>query len=160
MARGDYNRTPEYIQELVIDMYVVEELGSIMIGRELGLSKTLVLRILKNNNISRRSISEAGKKLFEKGYVHPLQGTAKPKPEPIYTKQPHLSADGYLHIWRDGKLWRYHRWLWTETNGSIPDGYVLHHIDGDKINNNLQNLELLKNSEHTKLHWKLGDIRN
>ena len=36
----------------------------------------------------------------------------------------------------------------------IPKGMVLHHIDGDKLNNNISNLQLMTNSEHIKLHDK------
>jgi len=33
-------------------------------------------------------------------------------------------------------------------------------VKGHKnMNNNIQNLEMIKNSEHTKLHWERGDIR-
>ena len=30
---------------------------------------------------------------------------------------------------------------------------VIHHIDYDKLNNNTDNLQLMTNSEHNKLHW-------
>lgn len=36
----------------------------------------------------------------------------------------------------------------------LKHGEVVHHIDGNVENNNLENLLLLSNSEHTKLHWK------
>lgn len=37
---------------------------------------------------------------------------------------------------------------------SIPKGYHVHHKDFNPLNNNLDNLELLTNSDHMKLHWK------
>lgn len=33
---------------------------------------------------------------------------------------------------------------------------VIHHIDGNKHNNNITNLQLMTNKEHTKLHVKHG----
>ena len=33
-----------------------------------------------------------------------------------------------------------------------PDEYVLHHIDGSHVNNNISNLSLVKKESHTKLH--------
>ncbi len=34
----------------------------------------------------------------------------------------------------------------------LPAGFVVHHIDGDKTNNSLNNLALLTNGAHTRLH--------
>lgn len=36
--------------------------------------------------------------------------------------------------------------------GEIPDGYHVHHLDGDKLNNRIDNLILLSNSDHIRLH--------
>lgn len=49
-----------------------------------------------------------------------------------------------------------HRRIWSDVNGPIPDGMVIHHKDGDWKNNNINNLELLPNVEHCKVHM---DIR-
>ena len=46
-----------------------------------------------------------------------------------------------------------HRAVWSYYNGEIPIGYDVHHIDGNKVNNELSNLELLNKSEHHKKHW-------
>lgn len=34
----------------------------------------------------------------------------------------------------------------------IPKGYFIHHKDGNKLNNCIMNLQLMKQGEHTKLH--------
>lgn len=47
---------------------------------------------------------------------------------------------------------RIHRYVWEYYNGKIPDGYHVHHIDGDKSNNNISNLTILPRSSHLKLH--------
>ena len=49
-----------------------------------------------------------------------------------------------------GKL--LHRAVWEHFNGEIPEGHVIHHIDGDPSNNDLANLQLMTQSEHIKLH--------
>ena len=41
----------------------------------------------------------------------------------------------------------------------IPDGFVIHHKDGDRDNNIPHNLLCLPISEHSRLHWIKGDIR-
>jgi len=62
-------------------------------------------------------------------------------------------TDGYIQITSGpykGKL--LHRLIYEEVYGSIPKGYAIHHIDGDKTNNNPGNLMLLSKSNHHKLH--------
>ena len=62
-------------------------------------------------------------------------------------------TDGYIQITSGpykGKL--LHRLIYEEIYGSIPKGYAIHHIDGDKTNNNPGNLMLLSKSNHHKLH--------
>lgn len=44
------------------------------------------------------------------------------------------------------------RRVWKAYNGTIPDGFHIHHKDGDYTNNNISNLELLSPSAHAKLH--------
>jgi hypothetical protein len=34
----------------------------------------------------------------------------------------------------------------------IPRGFVVHHVDGNKTNNHIDNLALMTQSDHTKLH--------
>lgn len=45
-----------------------------------------------------------------------------------------------------------HRYVWEYYNGKIPNGYEVHHIDFNKENNSISNLELLTKEEHKKLH--------
>lgn len=47
---------------------------------------------------------------------------------------------------------RAHRYVWELNYGKIPDGYDIHHKDGDKSNNDISNLELITRSEHMRLH--------
>ena len=62
-----------------------------------------------------------------------------------------LSEKGYyyalgfyaLHI----DVWKYHH-----GENSIPKGYHVHHKNFNKADNNIENLQLLTHSEHSKLH--------
>lgn len=45
-----------------------------------------------------------------------------------------------------------HRDVWEHHHGPIPPGLEVHHIDHDKANNAVENLELLSKSEHARLH--------
>ncbi|WP_370736395.1 HNH endonuclease signature motif containing protein [Beijerinckia mobilis] len=43
--------------------------------------------------------------------------------------------------------------MWIDTFGAIPAGYEVHHRDGDKSHNAIDNFELLTKSGHRKHHF-------
>jgi hypothetical protein len=45
-----------------------------------------------------------------------------------------------------------HRLIWEKIHGPIPPYHVIHHKDGNKLNNSIDNLECLSQSEHSRLH--------
>jgi hypothetical protein len=53
-----------------------------------------------------------------------------------------------------------HHFVWESVNGAIPEGYEIHHIDGDKHNNDIENLKLLTRAEHQKIHSPYFGILN
>lgn len=76
----------------------------------------------------------------------------------------YMGKDGYLMIsytgvknhpnWRTDGL-GYHIYLMTKKLGrGLAPNECVHHIDGNKLNNSLDNLELLTISEHAKRHAK------
>jgi len=64
---------------------------------------------------------------------------------------------GYQTIYVDElkKRIRLHEYVWFKNTGVWPDGKnreQVHHIDGDKLNNDFDNLLLVKTDEHSKIH--------
>lgn len=67
------------------------------------------------------------------------------------------------HFWKGGKIrsgdyWiiyvskhQYvpeHRLIWEKENGSIPIGWVIHHLNGNKLDNRIENLFAMPKKEH------------
>lgn len=50
-----------------------------------------------------------------------------------------------------------YRKIWESHYGPIPDGKEIHHIDGDRSNNNIDNLLLVTIQEHLAIHKSQGD---
>lgn len=47
-----------------------------------------------------------------------------------------------------------HRLIWEFYNGETPKGHVIHHIDHDAQNNNIDNLQCMTIKDHNELHAK------
>lgn len=52
-----------------------------------------------------------------------------------------------------GKGFRvYHRDFWEKHHGKIPDGFHIHHVDENPLNNSIENLECLSPADHAQRH--------
>lgn len=63
---------------------------------------------------------------------------------------------GYLTcLWRGKRRFVHHIVMMKALKlKSIPKGMVVHHIDGDKMNNDLDNLALCTEKAHREIHWR------
>lgn len=52
-----------------------------------------------------------------------------------------------------------HRVMWRAFRGEIPPGMQLNHIDGNRLNNLISNLELVTPSRNTKHAYELGFLK-
>lgn len=55
----------------------------------------------------------------------------------------------------DGKRIRLHVYVWTKHHGEPPKGYSIHHIDHDKDNNDISNLQLVTKGKHNEMHMEV-----
>jgi hypothetical protein len=66
----------------------------------------------------------------------------------------YITKDGYHLIYDGGKYKPAHHFAFD----SLPDGHVVHHIDGDKLNNKLDNLVPLSKKAHREAHGSLEKV--
>lgn len=69
-------------------------------------------------------------------------------------KKIYKTKTGYL-IFGDVKKY-VHRVIWEEYFGKIPSGLIVHHKNGNKEDNRIENLEIMSRAEHSKLHDPMG----
>lgn len=123
-----YNTTHVKVASLVMEGKTTSEIAEI-----LGMSKTGVLQAAKKAGVRTND-------KYHKGFIETYNGY-------ILVKAPdHPGADckGYV---------REHRLVMEKYLGRyLEDGEIAHHVDGNKKNNAIDNLELMLLSEHTRLH--------
>jgi len=57
---------------------------------------------------------------------------------------------GYMQFTAGGKKYYNHRMIYQAFHGPIEDDLVIDHIDSNPLNNNLENLQAISQSENTK----------
>ena len=105
-------------------------------------------QVAEKLEVSRQCVYKAFKK---RGFL--LRGTNF-RPYQIYDgKKFTLRNTGYYSMTTDNRGLM-HRYVWENEKGKIPKGWDIHHINEQKHDNRIENLECLPKQEHTRLYSK------
>lgn len=69
---------------------------------------------------------------------------------------PCINSSGYLHITGKNKTLKMHQLVMDTFIGPRPKGYEVNHIDGNKLNNRLNNLEYITKRQNLEHATKMG----
>jgi len=85
-------------------------------------------------------------------------GIGRPPPNKLPIGAQRVHPTGYVVVKTAlPDVWEYeHRAVYEEAYGPIPDGHVVHHIDGDPLNNAIENLDAMSLGAHVQLHHRLA----
>lgn len=134
------NRVSKEQEQLICTLFRTTYMSLLDIQHEVGVEQSVVMSVLKENfsqyDIDRRANTYKGTDVVDgKGYV------IIPKPE-WYSGRKNSK---YVYL---------HSVVMCESLGitEIPKGFCVHHIDGNKTNNDISNLCLLTIEAYSKLH--------
>lgn len=119
------NKFAQEMYKMYLDGYSLEDIGNFY-----GKSRQSVYELFKNRGWKMRTLKRLHRQQFN--------GDA-------YT----VRNNGYYGK-TNGSRSLMHRDVWEFHNGPIPENHDIHHIDHDKTNNDIANLEIYTKSEHAK----------
>lgn len=91
-------------------------------------------------------------KMFQRRGFDLRPRSGPPRAGVLYGGRAYTMGDpGYLRC-TTGDRHLLHRKVWEDTYGPIPPGYDVHHLDHNKLNNDIENLRLLTKADHARLH--------
>jgi len=93
--------------------------------------------------VTRQSIYKMFKR---RNYI--LRSRARPLPFVFFNGNKYTLRNNGYYGQTSGNRTLLHRDVWKKVNGKIPPGFDLHHIDGNRSHNDIQNLEIYSKSEH------------
>ena len=102
------------------------------------------------------TLKSAAENDFERHRINILEKDLTSPPTPEVIDGNHQKFDGVVyslspkaHFCTSSFL---HRAVYSYYCGEIPEGYVIHHIDRNKSNNNIENLQCVTIQEHSDIH--------
>jgi len=90
-------------------------------------------------------------KNLKTGFKHSKKTKIKISKSLCKKKEPYIYR-GYRMIRVGNKFREEHLVVWERHNGKKPKGFDIHHINFDKLDNRIENLQILRHGEHTILH--------
>lgn len=108
-----------------------------------------------------QTLKNAAESDFEKHRIAVLEKDLTEPPKVEIIDDTHQKFDG-VNYFADKQghyraTFHIHRAVYTYYYGDIPPEHDIHHIDGNKANNDISNLLLVTRSEHQKLHKPKGN---
>lgn len=156
-------------KNLIISLYEVEKKNIKEISTILEFPISTVRRLLLEEGVEIRSKNETQQLIKYKLINRPTRKAFKmsehsrklmSEKAKLRGKGTRINSNGYVEMTKQphtGKL--YHRYIVENHIGrKLLKNEQIHHIDGNKLNNCLSNLQILDKNEHMRLH-RLQEIR-
>ena len=150
------------VTEIVLDKYRTTLLTQQHIADKLGLTRTVVSQCINSHLTTEEKLT-----LKAKRYAVSKQGDNNPMKGKFGNEHHNFigcvsDGNGYFMIikpsWYTGRRGCKHVFehsvVFCESLGitEVPKGFCIHHVDGDRTNNNMNNLAMMTLGAHTKLH--------
>lgn len=145
----------EITKEMLEEMYLRKGMSTSEIAQAIGVHRTTVFYNLNKFGIETRTLKDGAIQRVIRGrkYSH-----RSGKDSPNWRGGRRITERGYVDIWmpehqkarRNGYVTE-HILVWEKQNGEIPKGFHIHHKNGNKQDNRIENLECMDGKDHLRL---------
>ncbi len=138
---------PHITDEYLISLYLGEGMSTKEISEHIGMSAQSIWERLRNSGVKMRSFSEAIK----------LAGTRGRKKEQRGENNCHWKGgrnkgkDGYIYLIINRRSVPEHRVVWEQHHDKIPHGWIVHHLNGIRDDNRIENLIAMPRNRHSPI---------
>lgn len=94
------------------------------------------------------------RQVHELNEIHPLNCPIVAQVRAIWSDHNCFYSRGYIRYYATSLWMPCEHQLVAEATYGVPDGFHVHHIDGDKVNNRASNLAVMSSNEHHRLHGR------
>jgi len=116
------------------------------ISEKVNITSQSIFQRLVKNGITIRKIGEALKNGYETGRIKKKIG----ENHPSWKGGIYKTKDGYVEIAiGNNRRKPEHRIVWEKQNGNIKKGYVIHHLNGKRDDNRIENLVAIPRKRHS-----------
>lgn len=139
----------EEFKTTLIDLYISKEMSINEIARKFNVTQTVIRRRMKEFEIPFRD-TDVARKMYRGEKHHSWKGGKRKSDGYVQIKKPnHPKADSSGYVYE-------HRYLVERELGRyLNSDEHIHHVNGIKDDNRLENLQVVTPSEHVRIHAKL-----
>lgn len=120
-------------------------MSAVEISKELKITYQCVYDRLAEAGVKTRSRKEQIAAMVKKGTYNSRKGKDHKNWNGGFT----IDSYGYKLINVNGKYVREHRYVWELKHGKLPVGWVVHHLNGKKKDNRIENLAGMPRKDHS-----------
>ncbi len=145
-TRKVYLRNPLIKTEDIVKSYLSGD-SITEIAERVGISYQSISLRLFRANIKMRKHGETLKEMIKKGRIKIKSG----KDSHMWKGGISLNKKGYVVIRIDKKETLEHRYVWEKHHGKLPKNWLVHHLNGVRNDNRIENLQAMPKERHNSM---------
>ena len=131
--------------DYIVKLYTKDKLSTCIIAEKTGLTAQGIYNRLLRAKVKTRTFKEALQLASQMGRKKQQMGEKNAR----WKGGKYTNKNGYIELNINGKHFTEHRYIWEKHNGKIPKGWIIHHLNGNRSDNRIENLATMPRKRHS-----------